>query len=91
MLPLGDLRAKFEGFGWHVLETEGNDFEKLLPACKEAKAATGKGKPVMVLMHTEIGYGVDFMTGSHKWHGVAPNDEQLGQALGQLPETLSDY
>ena len=91
VLPLGDLHAKFGSFGWHVLEAEGNDVEKLLSAFKEAKAATGKKKPVMILMHTEMGYGVDFMTGSHKWHGVAPNDEQLGQALAQLPETLGDY
>ena len=91
VLPLGDLHAKFEAFGWHVLETDGNNFETLLSTLEEAKAATGKGKPVMVLMHTEMGYGVDFMAGSHKWHGVAPNDEQLQQALAQLPETLGDY
>lgn len=91
VLDLGDLHAKFESFGWHVLEAEGNDFDKLLSTMEEAKAATGKGKPIMILMHTEMGYGVDFMTGSHKWHGVAPNDEQLEKALAQLPETLGDY
>lgn len=92
VLSLGDLRAKFEAFGWHVLEADGNDFEKLLPALDEAKAATGKGKPVMLLMDTQMGYGVDFMMGSHKWHGVAPNDEQLATALLQLEvEKASDY
>nr|WP_245402617.1 transketolase [Pontibacter sp. E15-1] len=92
VLSLGDLRAKFEAFGWHVLEADGNNFETLLPALDEAKAATGKGKPVMLLMDTQMGYGVDFMMGSHKWHGVAPNDEQLEIALQQLAvKTASDY
>ncbi|WP_242917103.1 transketolase [Pontibacter liquoris] len=89
---LGDLRAKFEAFGWHVLEADGNNFELLLPALEDAKAAAGNGKPVMVLMHTEMGYGVDFMMGSHKWHGVAPNDEQLQIALQQLAvNEAADY
>ncbi|WP_347158470.1 transketolase [Pontibacter chitinilyticus] len=89
---LGDLRAKFEAFGWQVLEAEGNDFETLLPTLDEAKAATGKGKPVMILMHTEMGFGVDYMMGSHKWHGVAPNDEQLEKALLQLSvDKAADY
>lgn len=92
VLALGDLRAKFEAFGWHVLEANGNSFESLLPAFDEAKAASGKGKPVMILMDTEMGFGVDFMMGSHKWHGVAPNDEQLEIALQQLAvEKASDY
>lgn len=92
VMGLGDLRKKFEAFGWHVLEANGNNFETLLPALEEAKAATGKGKPVMFLMHTEMGYGVDFMMGSHKWHGVAPNDEQLEIALQQLMvKHASDY
>ncbi|RAU82577.1 transketolase [Pontibacter arcticus] len=92
VLGLGDLKAKFEAFGWHVLEANGNSFESLLPAFDEAKAASGKGKPVMILMDTEMGFGVDFMMGSHKWHGVAPNDEQLEIALQQLAvEKASDY
>lgn len=91
VLPLGNLRAKFEGFDWHVLETDGNSFETLLQTHEQAKVATGKGKPIIILMHTGMGHGVDFMTGSHKWHGVAPNDEQLEQAFAQLPETLGDY
>ena len=91
VMDLGDLHAKWEAFGWTVLEMQGNDMEDVLRGLAEAKAATGKGKPVVILMHTEMGYGVDFMTGTHKWHGVAPNDEQLANALGQLPETLGDY
>ncbi|MEJ8755888.1 transketolase [Pontibacter sp. H259] len=92
VMGLGDLRKKFEAFGWHVMEANGNQFETLLPALDEAKAATGKGKPIMLLMHTEMGYGVDFMMGSHKWHGVAPNDEQLEIALQQLMvKHASDY
>jgi transketolase len=92
VLALGDLRAKFEAFGWHVLEADGNNFELMLPALEDAKKATGNGKPVMILMNTEMGFGVDFMMGSHKWHGVAPNDEQLEIALQQLAvEAASDY
>lgn len=92
VMDLGNLRAKFEAFGWHVLEADGNNFELLLPALEEAKRQTGKGKPVMILMNTEMGFGVDFMMGSHKWHGVAPNDEQLEIALQQLAvQTASDY
>ncbi|GAB3835690.1 transketolase [Hymenobacter jeollabukensis] len=89
---LGDLRAKFEAFNWEVLEANGNDLEQLLPALEDAQARLGKGKPVMILMDTQMGYGVDFMMGSHKWHGVAPNDEQLEKALQQLSvEKASDY
>ncbi len=91
VMDLGDLRAKWEAFGWTVMEMQGNDMEDVLRGLAEAKAATGKGKPVCILMHTEMGAGVDFMMGTHKWHGVAPNDEQLANALGQLPETLGDY
>ncbi len=91
VLSLGNLRAKWEAFGWDVLETNGNDMSELLQTLEEAKGRTGKGKPVMILMKTEMGNGVDFMMGSHKWHGVAPNDEQLNAALGQLEETLGDY
>lgn len=92
VLSLGNLRAKWEAFGWDVLEvTKGNDMASILAGLEEAKSRTGKGKPVIILLHTEMGYGVDFMMGSHKWHGVAPNDEQLASALAQNPETLGDY
>jgi transketolase len=89
---LGDLRAKFEAFGWHVLEADGNQFSTLLPALDEALAASGQGRPVILLMDTQMGYGVDYMMGTHKWHGTAPNDEQLQKALQQLlVENASDY
>jgi len=91
VLPLGDLKAKWTAFGWDVLETNGNDMDALLKTLAEAKSRTGKGRPVMTLMHTEMGQGVDFMMNSHEWHGIAPNDEQLQKALAQLPETLGDY
>lgn len=92
VLPLGDLKAKFEAFGWDVLEIEkGNDISSILTGMREAKSRTGKGKPVCVLLHTEMGNGVDFMMGTHAWHGKAPNNEQLSKALAQNPETLGDY
>jgi transketolase len=91
VLPLGDLKAKWTAFGWDVLETDGNDMGALLETLAEAKSRTGKGRPVMILMRTEMGQGVDFMMHSHEWHGIAPNDEQLQKALAQLPETLGDY
>ena len=91
VMNLGDLRAKWVAFGWDVLETNGNDLAGLHNTLLEAKQRTGKKKPVMILMHTVMGKGVDFMEGTHKWHGVAPNDEQLQQALAQLDETLGDY
>lgn len=91
VLPLGDLRAKWEAFGWDVLETNGNDMAALLKTLDTARSRTGKGRPVMVLMRTEMGQGVDFMMNSHEWHGIAPNDQQLASALGQLEETLGDY
>lgn len=92
VLPMGSLRAKFEAFGWDVLDLEkGNDITSVLSVLKTAKEHTGKGKPVMILMKTGMGHGVDFMMGSHKWHGVSPNDEQLAQALKQNAETLGDY
>lgn len=92
VLPLGSLRKKFEAFDWEVLEIEkGNDIEAVIAGLKEAKKNTGNGKPVCVLMHTEMGNGVDFMMGTHAWHGKAPNDEQLKTALAQNPETLGDY
>jgi transketolase len=88
---LGDLKSKFLAFGWDVLEMNGNDIEEVIQTLKIAKAHTGKGKPVVIIMKTEMGFGVDFMMGTHKWHGQAPNDEQLAKALAQLPETLGDY
>ena len=88
---LRNLRAKYEAFGWEVIESNGNDMAGILAALQKAKSLAGKGKPIMNLMKTEMGAGVDFMMGSHKWHGVAPNDEQLAEALGQLEETLGDY
>ena len=92
VLPLGDLKAKFEAFGWSVVTIEkGNDIAAILEGLKVAKAPTGKGKPVCILLHTEMGHGVDFMMGTHAWHGKAPNDEQLAKALAQNPETLGDY
>jgi transketolase len=91
VLSLGNLRAKWEAFGWTVLTTNGNNISELVKALGEAKNQTGKGKPVIILMTTEMGNGVDFMMGSHKWHGVAPNDEQLAQALQQNAESLGDY
>ncbi|NJY63553.1 transketolase [Salinimicrobium sp. CDJ15-81-2] len=92
VLPMGNLVQKFEAFGWDVLELEnGNNISQVREALKEAKGRTGKGKPVAIIMTTEMGHGVDFMMGSHKWHGVAPNDEQLEKALAQNPETLGDY
>lgn len=91
VLPLGNLRAKFEAFGWLVLETNGNDLEEIINTLQKAKSKTGQGKPIMIIMKTEMGMGVDFMMGTHKWHGSPPNDEQLEIALGQLDETLGDY
>ncbi len=91
VMPLGDLKAKWLAFGWDVMEMNGNAMDAVLKGMKEAKGRTGKGMPVMILMRTEMGQGVDFMMGSHKWHGVAPNDEQLSMALAQLEETLGDY
>lgn len=91
VMPLGDLPAKWNAFGWDVMELQGNDMAAVLQGLEAAKHRTGKGKPVVVLMRTEMGKGVDFMEGSHKWHGVAPNDAQLAAALKQLPETLGDY
>ncbi|MGU9938321.1 transketolase [Empedobacter brevis] len=93
VMPLGDLKAKLEAFGWIVLEEEnGNDLEKVIAILEKAKTLTGNGKPVSILLHTEMGNGVDYMMGSHAWHGKAPNDEQLENALTQNPETeLTDY
>lgn len=91
VLSLGDLKAKWEAFGWNVLEMNGNNMSDTLRVLSEAKQQAGKGQPTVILMRTEMGNGVDFMMGSHKWHGIAPNDEQLASALNQLEETLGDY
>lgn len=93
VMALGDLNEKFKAFGWQVLEVaEGNNLAHVIEALQKAKSMLGNGKPVVILLRTEMGFGVDFMMGSHKWHGVAPNDEQLGNALAQLPETsFGDY
>ena len=91
VLSLGDLGAKFEAFGWLVLTMKGNDMADVVAVLNNARTLSKQGKPIVILMHTEMGYPVDFMVGSHKWHGVAPNDEQLARALEQLPETLGDY
>jgi transketolase len=92
ILDLGDLTEKFSAFNWEVIEvTEGNNITAVLNSLKNAKSMTSNGKPICVLLNTEMGYGVDYMMGSHKWHGIAPNDEQLQTALKQLDETLGDY
>ncbi|MCP4882993.1 MAG: transketolase [Flavobacteriales bacterium] len=92
VMPLGNLRDKFEAFDWKVLEVKnGNDIESVIDGLKRAKLETGKGKPVCIIMHTEMGNGVDFMMGTHAWHGKAPNAEQLESALAQNAETLGDY
>ena len=92
VMDLGNLEAKFEAFGWHVLHLEqGNDIDEVVATLNLAKTLTGKGKPIVILMKTVMGKGVDFMEGSHEWHGISPNDEQLARALAQVPETLGDY
>ncbi|MEQ8713727.1 MAG: transketolase [Cyclobacteriaceae bacterium] len=88
---LMDLKSKWESFGWEVIESDGNDMRELVKALQLAKTLSGKGKPIMNIMTTEMGKGVDFMEGTHKWHGIAPNDDQLAAALEQLEETLGDY
>ena len=92
VLPMGSIRTKFEAFGWDVLDIkEGNNIEAIIAGLNEAKSLTGKGKPVCILLHTEMGNGVDFMMHTHAWHGKAPNDEQLAKAFEQNAETLGDY
>lgn len=91
VLSLGDLSGKWQAFGWEVLEMNGNNFDSIRSTMQKAKTMCGNGKPIVVIMKTEMGQGVDFMMGSHKWHGVAPNPEQLASALSQLEETLGDY
>jgi len=92
VLPMGSIRAKFEAFGWEVIDIiKGNDVDSIIKGLSEAKSKTGKGKPVCVLLHTEMGNGIDFMMHTHAWHGKAPNDDQLAVALNQNPVTLGDY
>ncbi|MCO5238795.1 MAG: transketolase [Chitinophagaceae bacterium] len=91
VMDLGDINKKFEVFGWVTLQTNGNDMDDLIATLNKARTLTGNGKPVAIMMHTVMGKGVDFMEGTHEWHGIAPNDEQLQKALAQLPETLGDY
>lgn len=92
VMNVGDLDAKFTAFGWEVLHLDkGNDVDEVVAALEKAKTFVGKGKPIVILMKTAMGKGVDFMEGGHEWHGIAPNDEQLAKALAQLPETLGDY
>ena len=91
VIPLGNIEDKWKAFGWETLSCDGNNQEEIIQALNNAKKITGNGKPIMIIMKTEMGFGVDFMMGSHKWHGVAPNDEQLADALSQNPETIGDY
>jgi transketolase len=91
VMNLGNIRQKFEAFGWTTLEMNGNDMDEVIATLDKAKGLTGQGKPIAILMHTIMGKGVDFMENDHHWHGVAPNDEQLQKALAELPETLGDY
>jgi len=92
VMNLGDLGAKFVAFGWEVIHLEkGNNIDAVTATLEKAKTFVGKGKPIVILMKTVMGKGVDFMEGSHEWHGIAPNDEQLKRALEQLPETIGDY
>ena len=92
VLPLGDLKMKFKSFGWEVLSlNDGNNLSEIINYLNKAKTKLGKGKPIVILMKTEMGNGVDFMMNTHAWHGIAPNDEQLNNALNQNPETLGDY
>ncbi len=91
VLNLGDIKQKFEVFDWTVLEMDGNDVDDTIATLNKAKSLTGQGKPICIVMKTAMGKGVDFMEGTHEWHGIAPNNEQLAKALAQLPETLGDY
>jgi transketolase len=91
VLPLGNLRFKFEAFGWDVFDMDGNNIPDILRVLDKVRRNTGKGKPNLILMHTHMGYGVDFMLDNHEWHGVPPDNEQTSKALSQLQETLGDY
>ncbi len=88
---LGDIKEKFDAFGWYTMEMNGNDMDEVVHTLTEARSLVGKGKPIAIIMHTIMGKGVDFMENDHNWHGVAPNDEQLAKGLELLPETLGDY
>jgi transketolase len=91
VMSLGNIKEKFESFGWATLDMQGNDMDDVVKVLNQAKAMVGKGKPIAIMMHTLMGKGVDFMENDHGWHGIAPNDDQLAKALAQLPETLGDY
>jgi transketolase len=91
VMNLGNIRQKFDAFGWTTLEMNGNNIDEVVVTLEKARTMTGQGKPVAIMMHTIMGKGVDFMENDHNWHGIAPNDEQLAKALGQLDETLGDY
>ena len=91
VMSLGNIKEKFESFGWATLDMQGNDMDDVVKVLSQAKAMIGKGKPIAIMMHTLMGKGVDFMENDHGWHGIAPNDDQLAKALAQLPETLGDY
>lgn len=91
VMNLGDIRQKFDVFGWTTLEMNGNDMDEVVATLEKARSLCGQGKPVAIMMRTSMGKGVDFMEGTHEWHGIAPNDDQLAKALAQLPETMGDY
>lgn len=91
VMNLGNIKEKFEAFGWTTLEMDGNNMDEVVTTLEKAKTLTGQGKPIGIMMHTAMGKGIDFMEGTHEWHGIAPNDEQLAKALAQVPETLGDY
>ena len=91
VMNLGNIREKFDVFGWTTLEMNGNDMDEVVATLERAKSLTGQGKPIAIMMRTAMGKGIDFMEGTHEWHGIAPNDEQLAKALAQLPETIGDY
>lgn len=91
VLSLGNLESKLQSFGWEILTMDGNNMPEVIVTLQKAKSQTGKGKPIAIIMKTVMGKGVDFMEGTHEWHGIAPNDQQLENALAQLPETLGDY
>ena len=91
VMGISDYKSKFEAFGWQTIDMQGNNMQDIIEKLNQAQSLTGKGKPVMINMRTEMGAGVDFMTGTHEWHGIAPSDEQLLKALAQLPETIGDY
>jgi transketolase len=91
VMGLGNIREKFEAFGWTTLEMDGNNIDEVVATLEKAKSLTGQGKPIGIMMRTAMGKGIDFMEGTHEWHGIAPNDEQLARALAQVPETLGDY